>query len=102
VKPPFSDFTPTVRNGVPKKKSKAGAIAGIVIGASVLGLAVMAGIFTLVQKRRRVARQQEGIRHIFIVTKHQILQLTDSDSFSCEMTQMVRAIQHGRKTKYLQ
>ncbi|XP_062195410.1 probable LRR receptor-like serine/threonine-protein kinase At1g56130 [Phragmites australis] len=55
------NFTPTVRNGVPKKKSKAGAIAGIVIGASVLGLAALAGIFMLVQKRRRVALQQEEL-----------------------------------------
>jgi len=64
---PFSDFTPTVRNGVPKKKSKAGAIAGIVIGASVLGLAALAGIFMLVQKRRRIAQQQEGIKYIYTV-----------------------------------
>ncbi|CAL4997348.1 unnamed protein product [Urochloa decumbens] len=55
------NFTPTVRNGVPKKKSKAAAIVGIVIGALVLGLAIMAGIFTLVQKRRRVAQQQEEL-----------------------------------------
>ncbi|GJN36557.1 hypothetical protein PR202_gb25430 [Eleusine coracana subsp. coracana] len=32
------NFTPTVRNGVPKKKSKAGAITGIVIGDSGLSL----------------------------------------------------------------
>ncbi|WVZ94574.1 hypothetical protein U9M48_040453 [Paspalum notatum var. saurae] len=55
------NFTPTVRNGVPKKKSKAGAIAGIVLGASVLVLAVLAGVFMLVQKRRRVAQQQEDL-----------------------------------------
>ncbi|RLN04313.1 putative LRR receptor-like serine/threonine-protein kinase [Panicum miliaceum] len=55
------NFTPTVRNGVPKKKSKAGAIAGIVIGASVLGLAALVGVFMLVQKRRRVAQQQEEL-----------------------------------------
>ncbi|AQK40953.1 Putative leucine-rich repeat receptor-like protein kinase family protein [Zea mays] len=55
------NFTPTVRNGVPKKKSKAGAIVGIVIGASVLGLAALAGIFMLVQKRRRAAQQQEEL-----------------------------------------
>lgn len=70
MKPPFSDFTPTVRNGVPKKKSKAGAIAGIVIGASVLGLAALAGIFMLVQKRRRVALQQEGICIVIIHTSN--------------------------------
>jgi flagellar basal body-associated protein FliL len=56
-----------VRNGVPKKKSKAGAIVGIVIGAAVLGLAALAGIFMLVQKRRRVAQQQEGIKYIYTV-----------------------------------
>ncbi|RLM61209.1 putative LRR receptor-like serine/threonine-protein kinase [Panicum miliaceum] len=55
------NFTPTVRNGVPKKKSKAGATAGIVIGASVLGLAALVGVFMLVQKRRRVAQQQEEL-----------------------------------------
>jgi len=55
------NFTPTVRNGVPKRKSKAGAIAGIVIGASVLGLAALVGVFLLVQKRRRVAQQQEEL-----------------------------------------
>jgi hypothetical protein len=102
VKPPFSDFTPNVRNGVPKKKSKAGAISGIVVSASVLGLAFLTGIFMLVQKRRRIAQQQEGTRHIVIITEHQILQLTDSDSYSCEMTKIIRDIQHGRKTKCLQ
>ncbi|XP_025820401.1 probable LRR receptor-like serine/threonine-protein kinase At1g56140 isoform X1 [Panicum hallii] len=55
------NFTPTVRNGVPKKKSKAGATAGIVIGASVLGLAALVGVFMLVQKRRRVVQQQEEL-----------------------------------------
>ncbi|KAL6659031.1 hypothetical protein ACP70R_003071 [Stipagrostis hirtigluma subsp. patula] len=55
------NFTPTVRNGVPKKKSKAGAIAGIVIGALVFGLAALAGIFMLVRRRRRVALQKEEL-----------------------------------------
>ncbi|KAK3121399.1 hypothetical protein QOZ80_8BG0652310 [Eleusine coracana subsp. coracana] len=55
------DFTPTVRNGVPKKKSKTGAIAGIVIGAFLFGLAALAGIFVLVHKRRRAAQQQEEL-----------------------------------------
>ncbi|PVH36396.1 hypothetical protein PAHAL_6G065700 [Panicum hallii] len=55
------NFTPNVRNGVPKKKSKAGAISGIVVSASVLGLAFLTGIFMLVQKRRRIAQQQEEI-----------------------------------------
>ncbi|KAG8086948.1 hypothetical protein GUJ93_ZPchr0010g7983 [Zizania palustris] len=55
------NFTPTVRNGVPKRKSKAGAIAGISIGASVLGLAALFGIFMLVKKRRRLAQQQEEL-----------------------------------------
>ena len=57
-----------MRNGVPKKKSKAGAIAGIVIGAAVVGLAALAGIFMLVQKRRRVAQRQEGIKFKYIYT----------------------------------
>ncbi|KAL5229725.1 hypothetical protein ABZP36_028501 [Zizania latifolia] len=55
------NFTPTVRNGVAKRKSKAGAIAGISIGASVLGLAALFGIFMLVKKRRRLAQQQEEL-----------------------------------------
>ncbi|KAL6843150.1 hypothetical protein ACP4OV_026863 [Aristida adscensionis] len=55
------NFIPTVRNGVPKKKSRAGAIAGIAIGASVLGLAALAGIFVLVQRRRRLALQQKEL-----------------------------------------
>uniref|UniRef100_A0A0E0AS42 non-specific serine/threonine protein kinase n=1 Tax=Oryza glumipatula TaxID=40148 RepID=A0A0E0AS42_9ORYZ len=52
------NFTPTVRNGVPKRKSKAGAIAGISIGASVVGLAALFGIFMFIKKRRRLAQQQ--------------------------------------------
>lgn len=50
-----------MRNGVPKKKSKAGAIAAIVIGTSILGSVALAGIFLLIKKRRKVARQKEGI-----------------------------------------
>ncbi|KAL5202615.1 hypothetical protein ABZP36_013567 [Zizania latifolia] len=53
------NFTPTVRNGVPKRRSKAGAIAGILIGALVLGLVVIFGIFLLVKKRRTTAQQKE-------------------------------------------
>jgi hypothetical protein len=49
-----------VPNGVLKKKSKAGAITGIVIGASVLGLAALFGIFVFT-KRRRLARQQQEL-----------------------------------------
>ncbi|TKW31360.1 hypothetical protein SEVIR_2G100400v4 [Setaria viridis] len=55
------NFTPTVRNGVPKKKSKAGAIAGIVIGASVLGLVALFGILMFTKRRRRLARQQQEL-----------------------------------------
>jgi hypothetical protein len=58
------NFTPTVRNGVPKKKSKAGVIAGIVIGASVIGSAALLGIFVLVKKRRKAARQQEELYNL--------------------------------------
>jgi serine/threonine protein kinase len=53
-----------VRNGVPKKKSKAGVIAGIVIGASVIGSAALLGIFVLVKKRRKAARQQEELYNL--------------------------------------
>ncbi|CAN6180362.1 unnamed protein product [Urochloa humidicola] len=55
------DFTPTVRNGIPKKKGKAAAIAGIVISASVFGLAVLFGIFMFIKKRRRLAQQQQEL-----------------------------------------
>ncbi|KAF0924762.1 hypothetical protein E2562_014561 [Oryza meyeriana var. granulata] len=53
------NFTPTVRNGVPKKGSKAGAIAGILTGVSVLGLAGF-GMFMWIKKRRAMAQQKEG------------------------------------------
>ncbi|XP_006659921.1 probable LRR receptor-like serine/threonine-protein kinase At1g56130 isoform X2 [Oryza brachyantha] len=58
------NFTPTARNGVPKRKSKAGAIVGIVIGASVLGLAVLFGIFAIIKKRKRQARQHEELYNL--------------------------------------
>uniref|UniRef100_A0A0E0LS96 non-specific serine/threonine protein kinase n=1 Tax=Oryza punctata TaxID=4537 RepID=A0A0E0LS96_ORYPU len=58
------NFTPTVRNGVPKKKSKAGAIVGIVIAASVLGSAILFGIFMVIKKRRRMAQQQEELYNL--------------------------------------
>lgn len=58
------NFTPTVRNGVPKKKSKAGAIAAIVIGTSILGSVALAGIFLLIKKRRKVARQKEDLYNL--------------------------------------
>ncbi|XP_015695988.2 probable LRR receptor-like serine/threonine-protein kinase At1g56140 [Oryza brachyantha] len=58
------NFTPTVRNGVPKRKSKAGAITGIVIGASVLVSAALLGIFLMIKKRRKVARQQEELYNL--------------------------------------
>lgn len=55
------NFTPTVRNGVPKKRSKAGAISGIVIGASLLVLASLVGIFMFGKRRRRLAREQQEL-----------------------------------------
>uniref|UniRef100_A0A0D9X5C2 non-specific serine/threonine protein kinase n=1 Tax=Leersia perrieri TaxID=77586 RepID=A0A0D9X5C2_9ORYZ len=61
---PVEDFTPTVRNGVPKKKGKAGVIAGIVIGALVLGSAALVGIFMLINKRRKAAQQQEELYNL--------------------------------------
>uniref|UniRef100_J3M5C6 non-specific serine/threonine protein kinase n=1 Tax=Oryza brachyantha TaxID=4533 RepID=J3M5C6_ORYBR len=58
------NFTPTVRNGVPKKGSKAGAIAGILTGVLVLGLAGIFGIFKLIKKRRAVAQQKEELYNL--------------------------------------
>jgi uncharacterized protein YfkK (UPF0435 family) len=47
-----------------------------VIGAFLFGLAALAGIFLLVQKRRRAAQQQEGIRYIYrVIQTYHILQL---------------------------
>ncbi|BAF16954.2 Os05g0258400 [Oryza sativa Japonica Group] len=60
----WADFTPTVRNGVPKRRSKAGAIAGITIGALVLGVVSLFGIFLLVKKRRTIAEQQEELYNL--------------------------------------
>nr|AAT73676.1 putative receptor-like serine/threonine kinase (RFK1) [Oryza sativa Japonica Group] len=59
-----SNFTPTVRNGVPKKGSKAGEIAGILTGASVLGLAGLFGIFMWIKKRRTMAKQKEELYNL--------------------------------------
>ncbi|KAG8085010.1 hypothetical protein GUJ93_ZPchr0010g7619 [Zizania palustris] len=58
------NFTPTVRNGVPKRRSKAGAIAGISIGASVLGLTALIGMCMLVNKRRAMAKQREELYNL--------------------------------------
>ncbi|KAG8085009.1 hypothetical protein GUJ93_ZPchr0010g7405 [Zizania palustris] len=58
------NFTPTVRNGVPKRRSKAGAIAGISIGASVLGLTSLIGMCILVNKRRAMAKQREELYNL--------------------------------------
>uniref|UniRef100_A0A0D3G584 non-specific serine/threonine protein kinase n=1 Tax=Oryza barthii TaxID=65489 RepID=A0A0D3G584_9ORYZ len=58
------NFTPTVRNGVPKRRSKAGAIAGITIGALVLGVVSLFGVFLLVKKRRTIAQQQEELYNL--------------------------------------
>uniref|UniRef100_A0A0E0PJP7 non-specific serine/threonine protein kinase n=1 Tax=Oryza rufipogon TaxID=4529 RepID=A0A0E0PJP7_ORYRU len=60
----YTDFTPTVRNGVPKRRSKAGAIVGITIGALVLGVVSLFGIFLLVKKRRTIAQQQEELYNL--------------------------------------
>uniref|UniRef100_A0A0D9ZWC1 non-specific serine/threonine protein kinase n=1 Tax=Oryza glumipatula TaxID=40148 RepID=A0A0D9ZWC1_9ORYZ len=58
------NFTPTVRNGVPKMGSKAGEIAGILTGASVLGLAGLFGIFMWIKKRRTMAKQKEELYNL--------------------------------------
>uniref|UniRef100_A0A0E0L0C4 non-specific serine/threonine protein kinase n=1 Tax=Oryza punctata TaxID=4537 RepID=A0A0E0L0C4_ORYPU len=58
------NFTPTVRNGIPKRESKAGAIAGILIGAIVLVLAALFGVLTLVKKRRALAQQKEELYNL--------------------------------------
>ncbi|KAG8100195.1 hypothetical protein GUJ93_ZPchr0013g34740 [Zizania palustris] len=58
------NFTPTVRNGVPKRASKAGAISGISIGVSVLALAVLVGTLVLVKKKRRTMAQQKELYNL--------------------------------------
>ena len=58
----LSDFTPTVRNAVGKKKgSKTGLIVGVIVGVAVLGLLALAGIFVWIQKRRKRSLEQEGM-----------------------------------------
>uniref|UniRef100_A0A0D3G553 non-specific serine/threonine protein kinase n=1 Tax=Oryza barthii TaxID=65489 RepID=A0A0D3G553_9ORYZ len=58
------NFTPTVQNGVPKRRSKVHTIAGILIGASILGLAALFGIFMMVKKRRTMAQQKEELYNL--------------------------------------
>uniref|UniRef100_A0A0E0AS15 non-specific serine/threonine protein kinase n=1 Tax=Oryza glumipatula TaxID=40148 RepID=A0A0E0AS15_9ORYZ len=53
------NFVPSVRNGARKRKSKACAMAGI--GASILGLAALIGIFVLIKKRKTMLQQQEDL-----------------------------------------
>uniref|UniRef100_A0A0E0P6X9 non-specific serine/threonine protein kinase n=1 Tax=Oryza rufipogon TaxID=4529 RepID=A0A0E0P6X9_ORYRU len=60
----WADFTPTVRNGIPKSESKVGIIAGISIGAIVLVLAALFGVFTLLKKRRALAYQKEELYYL--------------------------------------
>ncbi|KAF0928016.1 hypothetical protein E2562_037230, partial [Oryza meyeriana var. granulata] len=78
------NFAPTVRNGVPKRKSKAGAIAGISVGALVLGLAALFGIFMLVKKRRTMAQQKEELYNL--VGQHDVFSNAElklaTDNFS--------------------
>ncbi|XP_006654184.1 probable LRR receptor-like serine/threonine-protein kinase At1g56140 isoform X2 [Oryza brachyantha] len=57
------NFTPTVRNGVPKNGIKAGTIAGILTGVSVIGLAGLFGIFMWI-KKRRMAQQNEELYNL--------------------------------------
>uniref|UniRef100_A0A0E0AS10 non-specific serine/threonine protein kinase n=1 Tax=Oryza glumipatula TaxID=40148 RepID=A0A0E0AS10_9ORYZ len=56
------NFVPSVRNGARKRKSKACAMAGI--GASILGLAALIGIFVLIKKRKTMLQQQEGLHNL--------------------------------------
>uniref|UniRef100_A0A0D3G586 non-specific serine/threonine protein kinase n=1 Tax=Oryza barthii TaxID=65489 RepID=A0A0D3G586_9ORYZ len=58
------NFTPTVRNGVPKRKRKAGAIAGISIGVIVLALATIFGLFMLAKKRKTIAQQKDELYNL--------------------------------------
>uniref|UniRef100_A0A0E0GYQ1 non-specific serine/threonine protein kinase n=1 Tax=Oryza nivara TaxID=4536 RepID=A0A0E0GYQ1_ORYNI len=60
----WADFTPTVRNGIPKSESKVGIIAGISVGAIVLVLAALFGVFTLLKKRRALAYQKEELYYL--------------------------------------
>uniref|UniRef100_A0A0E0PJN8 non-specific serine/threonine protein kinase n=1 Tax=Oryza rufipogon TaxID=4529 RepID=A0A0E0PJN8_ORYRU len=57
------NFTPTVRNGIPKRGNRAGVIAGVLIGSLVLGLATF-GIFIVVKKRRAMAQQKEELYNL--------------------------------------
>uniref|UniRef100_A0A0E0L085 non-specific serine/threonine protein kinase n=1 Tax=Oryza punctata TaxID=4537 RepID=A0A0E0L085_ORYPU len=78
------NFTPTVRNGVPKRRSKVPIIAGILIGASILGLAALFGIFMLVKKRRTIAQQKEELYNLIgrpdVFNNTELKQATDNFS----------------------
>ncbi|CAM0902812.1 unnamed protein product [Alopecurus aequalis] len=59
------NFTPTVHNAAAKKKgSKTGVIVGVIVGVAVLGLLAFAGIFVWIQKRRKLALEQEELYSI--------------------------------------
>nr|AAT73682.1 hypothetical protein, contains protein kinase domain [Oryza sativa Japonica Group] len=58
------NFTPTVRNGIPKRGNRTGVIAGVLIGSLVLGLATFFGIFIVVKKRRAMAQQKEELYNL--------------------------------------
>ncbi|XP_040382780.1 probable LRR receptor-like serine/threonine-protein kinase At1g56130 isoform X2 [Oryza brachyantha] len=53
------NFIPTVRNGFPRKKSKAGTISGVIVGTSLFVLAAVVGVFMLLKKRRTMAQRRE-------------------------------------------
>ncbi|KAK3141508.1 hypothetical protein QOZ80_4BG0334830 [Eleusine coracana subsp. coracana] len=59
------NFTPTVRNATQKKSnSKTGVIAGVVVGAAVLGLVALAGLCMWRQKRRKLSLEQQELYSI--------------------------------------
>ncbi len=84
-----------MRNGIPKRESKAGAISGILIGAIVLVLAALFGVFTLIKKRRALAQQKEGMIYQYII---QTSKLSTGLFFSSILKITCRTIQPGWTT----
>jgi len=57
----WTDFKPTVRNAAQTKRtSKTGVAVGVVVGAAVLGLVVLSGLYVLRQKSRKLSLDKRG------------------------------------------
>jgi hypothetical protein len=53
-------FTSTARNATQKNSNKTGVIVGAVIGAAVLGLVVLTGLYVWRQQSKKLSLEQQG------------------------------------------